>query len=70
MTLYDRNGRITYSTEHLLIGAQGDQVRVRVGARAAALRESPLGITLVVTARLLYGFWRAVTSWRSCASSA
>ena len=24
-----------------------------------------LGITLVVTARLLYGFWRAVTSWRS-----
>src|SRR5687768_16009373 len=29
VTLYDRNGRITYSTEHLLIGAQGDQVRVR-----------------------------------------
>ena len=24
-----------------------------------------LAITLVVTARLLYGFWRAVTSWRA-----
>jgi hypothetical protein len=24
-----------------------------------------LGITLVVTARLFYGFWRAVTSWRA-----
>lgn len=29
VTLYDRNGRITYSTEHALIGAQGDEVRVR-----------------------------------------
>jgi len=30
-----------------IVAVEGDQVRVRVGARAAALRESPLGITLV-----------------------
>ena len=30
-----------------IVAVEGDQVRVRVGTRAAALRESPLGITLV-----------------------
>ena len=29
VTLFDRNGRITYSTQHELIGAQGDRVRIR-----------------------------------------
>lgn len=29
ITLFDRNGRITYSTDHLLIGSQSDVVRIQ-----------------------------------------